>query len=211
MRVAIPAALLAMILLCPITNAAENSPAAAASPGGHHLLSHLRHHGNRPAGLPSHWDKRIPLPTGVAVKNVKPPAGAAQAVEFSAPDDYDKTVAFYKEALPKAGFQLGPRSKGSGAQGIQRQFHARQRAGYFVDFSRRFRPLQGDDADRLHAGERMDPHQAREVGRPRARSAQMVEASRGAETRGESRANSSGTGDGEIRVRPAKRDQRELS
>lgn len=111
MKVAIPVALLAMILLCPITNAAENSPAAAASPGGHHLLSHLRHHGNRPAGLPSHWDKRIPLPTGVAVKNVKPPAGAAQAVEFSAPDDYDKTVAFYKEALPKAGFQLGPEVK----------------------------------------------------------------------------------------------------
>ena len=111
MKVAIPVALLAMILLCPITNAAENSPAVAATPGGHHLLSHLRRHGNRPAGLPSHWDKRIPLPTGVAVKNVKPPAGAAQAVEFSAPDDYDKTVAFYKEALPKAGFQLGPEVK----------------------------------------------------------------------------------------------------
>ena len=107
MKTIIPAALLATFLLCPIANASESSPAAAASPGRHHFL----HRSNRPAGLPSHWDKRIPLPAGAAVKNVKPPVGAAQAVEFSAPDDYDKTVAFYKEALPKAGFQLGPEVK----------------------------------------------------------------------------------------------------
>ena len=45
------------------------------------------------------------------VKEVKPPAGAAQTVEFSAPGDFDKTVAFYREALPKAGFELGPEVK----------------------------------------------------------------------------------------------------
>jgi hypothetical protein len=111
MKIATPAALLAMILFCPMSNASENSPAAAATPGVHHLLSHLTHYAKRPAGLPRHWDKRIPLPAGVAVKAVKPPVGAAQAVEFSTPDDYDKTVAFYKEALPKAGFQLGPEVK----------------------------------------------------------------------------------------------------
>jgi len=64
-----------------------------------------------PAGLPSHWDKRIPLPAGATVREVKPPVKAAQAVEFSVPGDYDKTVAFYKDALPKAGFELGPEVK----------------------------------------------------------------------------------------------------
>jgi hypothetical protein len=90
--------------------AADESPAAMATGGSHHILAHLER-SKGPAGLPSHWDKRIPLPAGATVKEVKPPVKAAQAVEFSAPGDYDKTVAFYKEALPKAGFELGPEVK----------------------------------------------------------------------------------------------------
>ena len=91
-------------------DANEGAPAAASSPAGHHLLPHF-HHNKGPAGLPSKWDKRIPLPEGVTVKEVKPPVGAAQTVLFSAPADFDKTVAFYKESLPKAGFELGPEVK----------------------------------------------------------------------------------------------------
>ena len=105
----IASAILAVALLASAANA-ENSPAAAASPGGHHMLSHFRHP-KGPAGLPRKWDKKIPLPEGTVVKEVKPPSGAAQAVEFTTPGDYDQTVAFYKEALPKAGFQLGPEVK----------------------------------------------------------------------------------------------------
>ncbi len=106
----IASTILAVALLGPSAGATESSPAAMASPSGHHLFSHFVH-SKRPAGLPRKWDKRIPLPEGVTVKEVKPPTGAAQAVEFSAPGDFDKTVAFYKEALPKAGFQLGPEVK----------------------------------------------------------------------------------------------------
>lgn len=89
---------------------ATESPAVGPSPSEHNLLSHLRH-GKGPSGLPRKWDKRIPLPEGATVTQVKPPSGAAQTVEFSAPGDFDKTVAFYKEALPKAGFELGPEVK----------------------------------------------------------------------------------------------------
>src|SRR5580700_773744 len=95
--------ILAVALSVPSTHAAESSPAASASPSGHHLLAKF-HRSKGPAGLPRKWDKRIPLPDGATVKVVKPPTGAAQAVEFSAPGDLDQTVAFYKEALPKAGF-----------------------------------------------------------------------------------------------------------
>lgn len=102
--------ILASALLGSSANAAENNPASMASPGAHHLLAHLGHHKGL-AGLPSKWDKRIPLPEGAVVKDVKPPSGAAQAVEFSAPGDFDQTVAFYKEALPKAGFEFGPEVK----------------------------------------------------------------------------------------------------
>jgi hypothetical protein len=102
--------IVAVALLGPSANATESSPASIASPSAHHLLAHLGHH-KGPAGLPSKWDKRIPLPEGAIVKDVKPPSGAAQAVEFSAPGDFDQTVAFYKQALPKAGFQLGPEVK----------------------------------------------------------------------------------------------------
>jgi hypothetical protein len=97
-------------LLGSSAGAAENGPAAAASPSGHHLLLHFSHK-KGPAGLPRKWDKRIPLPEGATVKEVKPPTGAAQTVVFSAPGDFDKTVAFYKQALPKAGFELGPEVK----------------------------------------------------------------------------------------------------
>jgi hypothetical protein len=106
----IAAAILVVALLGSSVGAAENSPAAVASPRGHSLLSHLGHK-KGPAGLPRKWDKRIPLPEGAAVKDVKPPAGAAQTVEFSVPGDFDKTVAFYQQALPKAGFDLGPEVK----------------------------------------------------------------------------------------------------
>ena len=106
----IASTILAVALLAASAGTTENSPAAAASSSGHHLLSHLGHK-KGPAGLPRKWDKRIPLPEGATVKEVKPPAGAAQTVEFSAPGDFDKTVAFYKEALPKAGFDLGPEVK----------------------------------------------------------------------------------------------------
>lgn len=102
--------ILAIALFSPSINAAESSPASMASPGGHQLLAHFERH-KGPAGLPSKWDKRIPLPEGVIVKDVKPPSGAAQSVEFSTPGDYDKTVAFYHDALPKAGFELGPEVK----------------------------------------------------------------------------------------------------
>jgi hypothetical protein len=106
----IASTILFVALLGSSAGATENSPAAAASPSGHHLLSHFGHK-KGPAGLPRKWDKRIPLPEGATVKEVKPPAGAAQTVEFSTPGDFDKTVAFYKEELPKAGFELGPEVK----------------------------------------------------------------------------------------------------
>ena len=99
--------ILALAVLAPAARAAESSPAAISSPSGHHLRA-LLGHPKEPAGLPHKWDKRIPLPAGATVKAVKPPTGAAQAVEFSTPGDFDQTVAFYKEALPKAGFALGP-------------------------------------------------------------------------------------------------------
>ena len=102
--------ILAAALVGPSANAGESGPTAMASPGAHHLLASLSRH-KGPAGLPSKWDKKIPLPEGAIVKAVKPPAGAAQAVEFSTPGDFDHTIAFYKEALPKAGFQLGPEVK----------------------------------------------------------------------------------------------------
>jgi hypothetical protein len=102
--------ILAVALSAPSSRASETSPAASASPSGHHLLAHF-HHSKEPAGLPHKWDKRIPLPDGAMVKVVKPPAGAGQAVEFSTPGDLDHTVAFYKDALPKAGFALGPEIK----------------------------------------------------------------------------------------------------
>ena len=110
MRELIASVILLLGLLGPPPNAMENSPAAVPNPSGHRILSPLGHP-KRPAGLPRKWDKRIPLPEGVIVKEVKPPSGAAQAVEFSAPGDFDHTIAFYKEALPKAGFQLGPEVK----------------------------------------------------------------------------------------------------
>jgi hypothetical protein len=102
----IASTILAVALLTPAAGATEDNPAAAASPSGSHVMSHF-HHPKGPAGLPRKWDKKIPLPEGTVVKDVKPPSGAAQAVEFSAPGEFDKTVAFYQEALPKAGFQLG--------------------------------------------------------------------------------------------------------
>jgi len=101
---------LALALLGPSARATESGPTSMASPGAHHLLAHLVHP-KGPAGLPTKWDKRIPLPEGTVLKEVKPPVGAAQAVEFSAPGDFDHTIAFYKEALPKAGFELGPEVK----------------------------------------------------------------------------------------------------
>lgn len=106
----IASTILAVALLAPAAAATESSPAAVASPSRHHLLPHFGHK-KRPEGLPRKWDKRIPLPEGATVKDVKPPAGAAQTVEFTAPGDFDKTVAFYKEELPKAGFELGPEVK----------------------------------------------------------------------------------------------------
>jgi hypothetical protein len=106
----IASTVLAIALLVPSANAADDAPAAAASPSKHHLLPHFGHK-KGPAGLPHKWDKRIPLPEGASVTEVKPPAGAAQTVLFSAPGDFDQTVAFYKESLPKAGFQLGPEVK----------------------------------------------------------------------------------------------------
>ena len=108
---AIIAATLLMLACGATAAAATESPAASASPAtGHHLLSRFERK-KRPAGLPSHWDKRIPLPDGVSVVTVKSPVNAAQAVEFALPGDFDSTVAFYKESLPKAGFQLGPEIK----------------------------------------------------------------------------------------------------
>jgi len=106
----IASTILAIALLSSSAEATDRSPAAVASPSSHSLIAHLRHN-KGPAGLPRKWDKRIPLPEGATVKEVKPPAGAAQSVEFSAPGDFEKTVAFYKEALPKAGFELGPEIK----------------------------------------------------------------------------------------------------
>ncbi len=106
----IAAAILALALLGPSAHATESSAPAVGSPDGHHILPHFPHR-KGPAGLPSKWDKRIPLPEGSAVKEVKPPVGAAQTVEFSTLGDYDRMVAFYREALPKAGFQLGPEIK----------------------------------------------------------------------------------------------------
>jgi len=105
----IASTILAAALLGASANAMETSPAAAASGRGH-ILSHFRHP-KLPAGLPHKWDKRIPLPEGTSVKEVKPPSGAAQTVEFSAPGGFDQIVAYYREALPKAGFQLGPEVK----------------------------------------------------------------------------------------------------
>ena len=98
--------ILAIVLLGSVVLASEESPAAKASPAGHHLF-----HKKGPAGLPSKWDRRIPLPDGATVKLVRPPVEAAQTVEFSVPGDYDHTVAFYQEQLPKAGFELGPTVK----------------------------------------------------------------------------------------------------
>ena len=106
----IASTIFAVALLGPSVNATESGPTSIASPSAHHLLTRLVHR-KGPAGLPSKWDKRIPLPDGTVVKEVKPPVGAAQAVEFSAPGDFDHTIAFYKEALPKAGFELGPEVK----------------------------------------------------------------------------------------------------
>lgn len=88
---------------------AQESPAASATPAGHHFFPHLGHKG--PAGLPSKWDRKIPIPTGATVTAVKPPVKAAQTVEFVVPGDFDQTVAFYRDSLPKAGFQLGPEVK----------------------------------------------------------------------------------------------------
>lgn len=115
--------ILAVLVMAMPARATEGSPAAAASPGEHHLLPHF-HHAKGPAGLPRKWDKRIPLPEGATVREVKPPVGAAQTVEFTAPGDFEKTVAFYKEALPKAGFELGP------------EVHAPARKVYSLNFSR---------------------------------------------------------------------------
>lgn len=106
----IASTILALALLGPSANATESGPKSMASPAARHILAHFgRHKG--PAGLPSKWDKRIPLPDGATVKEVKPPAGAAQAVEFSAPGDFDQTIAYYRATLPKAGFELGPEVK----------------------------------------------------------------------------------------------------
>ena len=110
MRTLIASTILAVVFFAIPAGATEGSPAAAANSGGHHLLPGF-HHSKGPAGLPRKWDKRIPLPEGATVTEVKPPSGAAQTVEFSTPGDFDKMVAFYKEALPKAGFELGPEVK----------------------------------------------------------------------------------------------------
>ena len=106
----IASTILAVALLAPSANATDSGPTSMASPEAHQILAHFGHR-KGPAGLPKKWDKRIPLPEGATVKEVKPPAGAAQAVEFSAPGDFDQTIAFYKDALPKAGFELGPEVK----------------------------------------------------------------------------------------------------
>ncbi len=103
-NILLPAAL-AIALISSIAGATDSSPPT------HQLFGLSRTRTARPAGLPRKWDKRIPLPQGIAVKTVKPPVGAAQMVEFSGVSDYDKTVAFYKESLPKAGFQLGSEIK----------------------------------------------------------------------------------------------------
>jgi hypothetical protein len=101
--------ILALLLMSSFASASEESPGASATPGGYRLL-HRQKHEALP-GLPSKWDKRIPLPDGTMVKGVKPPVEAAQTVEFSVPGDYDHNVAFYQEELPKAGFELGPSVK----------------------------------------------------------------------------------------------------
>jgi hypothetical protein len=96
--------------LLAVSTASYAAETSIEAPKQDHSLKHLIH-GDRGDGLPNHWDKRIPLPPGAAVTDVKPPVGAAQTVEISSPLDYDKTVAFYREGLPKAGFQLGPELK----------------------------------------------------------------------------------------------------
>ena len=106
----IAATMLAVALVGPSAGATESSPAAVASPSGHHMLRHFAHP-KGPAGLPRKWDKRIALPEGATVKEVKPPIGAAQTVEFSAPGDFDKTVAFTRRRCPKPASNWGPRSR----------------------------------------------------------------------------------------------------
>ena len=84
---------------------------AASETAKPRLLDRIEHRKPLPSGMPSKWDRKIPLPDGAQVTSVKPPVGAAQAVELSAPGDYDKMIAFYHDNLPKAGFQLGPELK----------------------------------------------------------------------------------------------------
>ena len=113
----IASTILAVALLGPSAGATESSPAAMASPSGHHLLSHFVH-SKRPAGLPRKWDKRIPLPEGVTVKEVKPPTGAAQAVEFSAPGDFDQDGGLLQGGAAQGRLRTWARGQGSRAQGI---------------------------------------------------------------------------------------------
>jgi len=103
----ISSTMLSIVFMGSFVFASEEGPAATATPAGHHLFHH-QDHKKGPAGLPNKWDNRIPLPEGTAVKVVKPPVEAAQTIEFSIPGDYDHTVAFYQQELPKAGFELGP-------------------------------------------------------------------------------------------------------
>lgn len=60
--------------------------------------------------MPADWDSRIPLPKGaVLVSSTKPKVGVVYSANFKVAGDYKELVDFYEAAIPKAGFQLGPK------------------------------------------------------------------------------------------------------
>jgi len=59
---------------------------------------------------PQGWDASIPLPPGAVLLNsTVPKTGVVYAADFTVPGSYTELVDFYEKALPKAGFDMGPK------------------------------------------------------------------------------------------------------
>jgi hypothetical protein len=61
--------------------------------------------------MPAKWDSRIPLPKGaVLISSTQPTKGVVYSADFRVAGDYKELVDFYQTAIPKSGFEMGPKA-----------------------------------------------------------------------------------------------------
>jgi len=93
-RIATTMALAAILLAAPSLVLSQTNATSAASS----------------STTPPDWDSQIPVPKGaVLISSTKPKVGVVHSATFEVAGDYQELVDFYEKAIPKAGFQPGPK------------------------------------------------------------------------------------------------------